>query len=415
MACPSTGGGQRCKHLFAVEFIKTVETSADGTTTTTESVKFTKKTFSQDWPRYNAAQVAERETVQALLRGLCDGIETPAHTGRGPKPIPLSDVVFGLVMKTYSTVSGRRAASGIKACETAGEIGRAPAYNTLFTAFGKPEMTEILTSLIEQSAAPLSGVESKFAIDSTGFGTSTYVSWYSAKYGKEMKRAKWLKAHVCVGTDTNIVTSVNVTEGSDHDSPELPALVESTAERFTMGEVSADKAYLSGDNLARSKPWAAVRSSPSRATASRTAQPPGAACTPCSCSERRSSWRRGASGRTSKARSRPSSASLVGPFARRRSPRRRTRFWRRCSVTTWPSSATRCTSLASRPRSGRPARETSAASAHGHGTGARPGGPGLPACPHRIVGAGRQGREVEAGEPAAGACWAPDPGDAGAS
>ena len=213
-------------------------------------MKFTKRTYSQDWPKYNVAQVAERETVQALLRGLCDGIETPAHTGRGPKPIPLSDVVFGLVMKTYSTVSGRRAASGIKACETTGQIRRASAYNTLFTNFAKPEMTEILTRLIEQSAAPLSGVESKFAIDSTGFGTSTYVSWYSAKYGKEMKRAKWLKAHVCVGTDTNIVTSVTVTEGSDHDSPELPALVESTAERFTMAGVSADKAYLSGDNLA---------------------------------------------------------------------------------------------------------------------------------------------------------------------
>lgn len=240
----------KCKHLFAVEFVRTVETNADGSTVTTETLKFTKKTYTQDWPRYNAAQVAERDTVQAFLRGLCDGVETPAHTGRGPKPIPMSDVVFGLVMKVYSTVSGRRASSGIKACETAGQIGRAPAYNTVFTAFAKPEMTDILTRLIEQSAAPLAGVETNFAIDSTGFGTSTYVSWYSAKYGKEMKRAKWLKAHVCVGTDTNIVTSVSVTEGSDHDSPELPGLVATTAERFQMAEVSADKAYLSTDNLA---------------------------------------------------------------------------------------------------------------------------------------------------------------------
>lgn len=249
--CPDFAARRlRCKHLIAVEIVRTVETNADGSTVTTESVKFTKRTYTQAWPAYNRAQVEEKATVQALLRGLCDGIETPAHTGRGPKPIPLSDVVFGLVMKTYTTVSGRRASADIKACETSGKIGRAPAYNTIFTAFAKPETTEILTRLIEQSAAPLSGIETKFAVDSTGFGTSTYVSWYSAKYGKEMKRAKWLKAHVCCGTDTNIVTSVSVTEGSDHDSPELPDLVASTSERFTMAEVSADKAYLSGDNLA---------------------------------------------------------------------------------------------------------------------------------------------------------------------
>src|SRR6185295_19327504 len=66
---------QRCKHLYAVELVRTVETSPDGVTTTTESVKFTRKTYSQDWPAYNAAQVAERDTVQSLLRGLCDGIE----------------------------------------------------------------------------------------------------------------------------------------------------------------------------------------------------------------------------------------------------------------------------------------------------------------------------------------------------
>lgn len=248
--CPDFGARKlKCKHIIAVEIVRTVETAADGSSVVTESVKFTKRTYTQAWPAYNRAQVEEKATVQALLRGLCDGIETPAHTGRGPKPIPLSDVVFGLVMKVYTTVSGRRASTDIKACESAGHVGRAAAYNTLFTAFGKSEMTEILTRLIEQSAAPLAGVETNFAIDSTGFGTSTYVSWYSAKYGKEMKRAKWLKAHVCVGTNTNIVTSVSVTEGSDHDSPELAGLVESTAERFTMAEVTADKAYLSSDNL----------------------------------------------------------------------------------------------------------------------------------------------------------------------
>jgi transposase len=240
---------QRCKHLIAVEFVRTVETKADGSTVTTESVTYTRKTFSQDWPKYNAAQVAERETVMALLRGLCADIETPAHAGRGPKPIPMGDVVFGLVSKVYSTVSGRRAASTIKACETSGHIGRAPAYNTLFRYFGDPAMTEILTHMIEKSAAPLATVEGAFSVDSTGFSTSVYHCWWSHRHQKEIKSSKWLKAHCCAGNMTGIVASVSVTEGKTHDAPELAGLVESASERFTIAEVSADKAYLSGANL----------------------------------------------------------------------------------------------------------------------------------------------------------------------
>jgi transposase len=240
---------QRCKHLWAVELVRTVETAADGSQVVTESIKVTRQTYTQNWPAYNAAQTAEKATVQVLLRGLCDAIETPAHAGRGPKPIPMSDVVFGLVSKVYTTVSGRRASTDIKACETAGHISRAAAYNTLFTHLAKPEMTGILTRLIEQSAAPLAGVETDFAIDSTGFGTAIYRRWYDAKYGREMKESTWLKAHACVGVVTNIVTAVTVTDSNGADYPQLPALVETTGQRFTMAEVSADKAYLGNTNL----------------------------------------------------------------------------------------------------------------------------------------------------------------------
>lgn len=129
-------------------------------------------------------------------------------------------------------------------------MSRAPHYNSVIASFDKPEMTAILVSLIEQSAKPLASVETSFAIDSTGFGTSVYRRWYDAKYGREMSEATWLKCHAMVGVTTNIVTSVSVTDGSSHDSPELPYLVESTAQRFRLAEVSADKAYLGHANLA---------------------------------------------------------------------------------------------------------------------------------------------------------------------
>jgi transposase len=239
----------KCKHAWAVEFVQTIETDAAGNTTETETLTYSRTTHGQDWSAYNAAQTAEKDTVQALLRGLCDGVATPAHAGRGPKPIQLSDVVFAMTMKTYGMMSARRATTDIEASAEAGNMTRAPHYNSTLAAFSKPELTALLTSLIERSAAPLAGIESSFAVDSTGFGTCVYNRWYDEKYGRPMKKATWLKAHAIVGTTTGVITSVKVTSSEGADCPQLPSLVDATKASFRIAEVSADKAYLSNENL----------------------------------------------------------------------------------------------------------------------------------------------------------------------
>ena len=240
----------KCKHMYAVEYFQIVEVQADGSATVTEAVKVTRKTYPQDWAAYNRAQCEEKGIVQTLLRDLCSTIETPPHAGRGPKPLPMADVTFGAVMKVYTTVSGRRATTDIRSCGERGMMDRTPSYNAIFKYMEREELTPILKSLIEQSAAPLASVESKFAVDSTGFSTSVYRCWFDAKYGKDMREHTWLKAHVMTGCLTNVVTAVAVTEGTANDCPELPALVATTDRRFDIAEVSADKAYLSRDNLA---------------------------------------------------------------------------------------------------------------------------------------------------------------------
>ena len=239
----------KCKHQWAVELSQVVETAADGSQVVTETVKVTRKTYAQDWPRYNAAQCAEKATVEALLRSLCEGIVTPPQTMGRPRH-SLADAVYAMTMKVYTTVSGRRATTDIEACAEKGHMTKAPRYNTTFDYFAKPELTPLLAALIEESAAPLACVESQFAVDSTGFGTVTYRRWYDHKYGREMKEHGWVKAHAMVGTTTNVITAIRVTDSNVNDCPELPALVMSTAKRFTMAETSADKAYLSHANLA---------------------------------------------------------------------------------------------------------------------------------------------------------------------
>ena len=245
--------GQKCKHTYAVEFTVRRETAADGTVTVTESVTVTRKTYAQNWPAYNAAQMNEKTRVADLLAALCSGIAQPPQTKGRPR-LPLRDVVFAATMKVYLTSSGRRASSDLADLAAKGYLSRAPHYNSIFNYLENPSLTPLLKSLIEESANPLKAVERDFAVDASGFSTSTKANWFENKYGTGAypapSKRKFIKCHVMCGVKTHVVTSVQVTEGDAHDSPYLPALVATTAPRFDVAEVSADKGYLSKSNLA---------------------------------------------------------------------------------------------------------------------------------------------------------------------
>jgi transposase len=240
----------QCKHVMAVQIVIQKEQNPDGTVTVTETVTVSeRKTYPQKWTEYNKAQTNEKDLFQAMLAGLCEGIETPEQTGKGQRRLPMSDVIFASVFKVYSTVSGRRFMSDLRESKERGYVDNAPHYNSIFNYLENPELKPILTRLIELSALPLQTVETDFAIDSTGFSTARFDRWYSHKYGHETWQRQWAKVHICCGVKTNIVTAVNVETTHTHDGKMLPELVETTAEGFEMKEVSADKAYLSKKNL----------------------------------------------------------------------------------------------------------------------------------------------------------------------
>lgn len=234
-----------CKHIHAVEYVIQRETKPDGTTTYTKSIKVT---YNQNWTAYNNAQTHEQEHFTALLRDLCASIEQPEQTFGRPRLL-LSDVVFGLVYKAYSTMSGRRFTSNLKNAQETGLISKAAHYNSTFRYLENPELTPLLKSLIEQSANPLRAVESDFAVDSSGFATTTYSRWFDHKWGKERSKQTWVKTHLMCGVKTHVVTSVEATPYESADAPQLPVLLETTARTFPINEVSADKAYSSRRNL----------------------------------------------------------------------------------------------------------------------------------------------------------------------
>ena len=208
----------------------------------------TRPTYPQDWPAYNLAQTSEKDTFMALLADLCTNIPQPEYSFGRPR-LPLADMVYTGALKVYTGFSARRFDCDVRQASRQGLISAPPTFTTVNKYISNPGLTPLITDLIERSAAPLSTVESDFAADGTGFSTCRFDRWFDHKWGKQKSQRHWLKAHIMVGVKTNIVSSVEITQGNVHDSPMLPGLLDTTAKRFTMAEVSADKAYLSDANL----------------------------------------------------------------------------------------------------------------------------------------------------------------------
>jgi len=139
--------------------------------------------------------------------------------------------------------------SDLREAETKELVAKAPSFASNARYLENPELTPLLKTLIEQSASPLKAIETDFAVDSSGFSTTTYNRWFDHKYGKVKSKQTWVKTHLMCGVTTHIVTSVEATPFESADTVQLPALVNQTAKTFSINEVSADKAYSSKKNL----------------------------------------------------------------------------------------------------------------------------------------------------------------------
>jgi Transposase DDE domain len=160
----------------------------------------------------------------------------------------MADRVFAVAFKVYTTMSARRASSDMRDTTGKGHLAAAPHYSRVNRFMEDPEMTPVLTRLIIESSRPLAAIEQDFAADSSGFTTSRFESWFDHKYGVVRRQHGWVKVHVMCGVTTNVVTAVEIKGKDAADSPLLPPLVKTTAETFTMREVSADKIYTSHEN-----------------------------------------------------------------------------------------------------------------------------------------------------------------------
>lgn len=234
-----------CKHILAVRLTLRREKGTGGVYRYEQRVQVT---YTQQWSAYNAAQTEEKGRFLELLADLCRGVPTPRPKATGRPPTPLSDMCFATTFKVYSRMSSRRFMTDLREARERGLITSAPHFNSVCNYMSNPALTPVLRELITLSSLPLRVVETDFAVDSSGFGTSRFIRWFNKKYGRETDNREWVKLHLMCGVNTHIVTSAEVSGWSAADTTFFRPLLQATAEHFAIGDVSADKAYLSHAN-----------------------------------------------------------------------------------------------------------------------------------------------------------------------
>ncbi len=214
----------------------------------TEIPKEPKKVYPQDWQAYNEAQTQEKILFMEFLNELTANIPPMEYKGNGRPPTDIGEMIFSICLKTYLDFSSRRIESDIRLAQQLGYIKHVPHFNTILKYLNNPTLAKVFKELITVSALPLKTVEENFTVDASGFSTSMFDRWFDARTGNTTKR-RFKKAHLFSGIKTNIITSVEVTDGYIHDSIKFRELLQDAHKNFNVKEVTADLAYSSRENL----------------------------------------------------------------------------------------------------------------------------------------------------------------------
>ena len=203
-----------------------------------------KKRYSQEWHLYNLAKTNEKRLFYELLTDLSKIIQEPKYM-HGRPPISLRDMFFSCGLKLYSNYSGRKIISDLKLSREAGFIQRVPHFNTLKDFLNCEGTYDLLIKLLTISAIPLGKLETKYSIDSSGFGSYQMERWQKVRWDKKKDKRNYLKGHIMIGTRTNTIVSCEITPGNFSDVRQAPRLLYKAKGNFKIKEVSADKAYSS--------------------------------------------------------------------------------------------------------------------------------------------------------------------------
>ena len=236
-----------CKHIWCVKIeLKPAEF---------ESVEPAPESEGKRYPRgpeYAAARKREATEFGPLLWDLLRSVdEPPRRTCRVGRPRnSLRAQLYHATWKVYQCASQHWVYGELRrSLGSPGVLARILNDKTPSTVFNNESTAETLLRLIELSAAPFRELEDcgTLAIDSTGFST-TVRGAYSTEKHDPLRKHRWNKGHLIIGTKTHVIAAVAVTDERGADSPQfIPLVQKAIAAGFRPSKVVADKAYVSRD------------------------------------------------------------------------------------------------------------------------------------------------------------------------
>ena len=221
--------------------------------TQTTILDFGKRTYPQDWPRYEQACSTEKLMFFRILKDAVDflGIEY-SNKGNGRPPEYLAHILKAICIKAYHNQSSWRTESDLMIARAMGVLDKVPKRSTILKYLQSPLVAKYLHELYKVIAEPLSEIEMFFAADATRISQKYgNVRWQTVRHTKEeaKKRREYVKLNVISGVKTNAIVSAKITIGTAHESPFFKELLADTSKRFNLREVSADAGYLSKENV----------------------------------------------------------------------------------------------------------------------------------------------------------------------
>src|SRR5436309_5151214 len=99
--------GKPCKHIYAVRYTRERDHGGEAEPIDTDTLP-KKKTYKQDWPKYDQAQMTEFQRFLVLLHDLVQGVEEPPQPKTGRRRTSMADMVFVSALKVFMTFSSRR-------------------------------------------------------------------------------------------------------------------------------------------------------------------------------------------------------------------------------------------------------------------------------------------------------------------
>ncbi len=212
-----------------------------------------RKTYPQNWSAYSKACSQEKLMFLKILKDAVDSLELDYHyKGNGRPPAYDGDIVKSICIKAYHNYSWWRLESELRIAKSMGIIECVHKKTTLANYMQDPKITSLLHKLYKIIAEPLSQVELYFAADATGISNKYgNTRWMKIRHTKEeaKHRREYSKLHIISGVKTNVICSVKITKGTEHESPHFKSLLDDTAKIFNIREISADAGYLSKDNV----------------------------------------------------------------------------------------------------------------------------------------------------------------------